>query len=439
MSDANQKNDAKPARKGASTARAPEISDANPKSDAKPARKGASAAAAAPEALQPPPLIPPILVFSLAALVILAALGAVIYWVFGTTSQLQYPMIVALLCFALSTVACLLFASQAKLNATLPIASITMGGPAVIWIGTLILFAYLFPVPPVSQQSVVDILRMQQIREGWRPFPDWVKQLGELGKEVLQNESSHVRHTLDVLYYTGIGRQKISSPIIDHLYVYPDDKTALEFTRLRGAKSDIAEIYFKAHPTESGTATSMLLAKSRDAIVVAEMSGQSDWTEVRSENLDCLIVTIYDEGLLQRGDFVYFGTNKYRKDGNAAYRFGVMTSDPIQSPKGWRFRGFPFPLTDEIPVVFRRHGAPWATNVDPLIEQLSEWFALLDRKPLDSGRVPEAAAFLEQVRGRLPGGNFSGFHKAPIFKSAYSARFEDLQDAMAITFERQGR
>jgi hypothetical protein len=95
-------------------------------------------------------------------------LGAVIFWVFGTRSQLQYPMIVALLCFALSTVACLLFASQAKLNATLPIASITMGGPAVIWIGTLILFAYLFPVPPVSQQSIVDILRMQQIREGWR-------------------------------------------------------------------------------------------------------------------------------------------------------------------------------------------------------------------------------------------------------------------------------
>jgi hypothetical protein len=414
------------------------MSDTEPKSDAKPT--GGTPGAGAPgvnEPLQPPPAsIPPILVFSLAALVIVAALGAVIYWVFGASSQLQYPMIVALLCFALSTVACLLFASNAKLNATLPIASITMGGPAVIWVGTLVLFAYLFPVPPVTQQSIVDILRMQQIREGWRPFPDWIRQLGELGKEVQQNEASHVRHTLDVLYYTGIGRQKIGSPIIDHLYVYPDDKTALEFTRLRGAKSDIAEIYFKAYPTQSGSAKSLLLARSGDAIVTAELSGRSDWSEIRTENLDCLIVTIYEEGLLRRGDFVYFGTNKYRKDGNAVYRFGVMTSDAIQSPKGWRFRGFPFPLTDEIPVVFRRHGAPWSANVDPVVDQLSEWFALLDRKPLEGGRSADAAKFLEEIRARLPDGSFSNFHKAAVFKSAYSARFEDLQDAMAITFER---
>jgi hypothetical protein len=116
-----------------------------------------------------------------------------------------------------------------------------------------------------------------------------------------------------------------------------------------------------------------------------------------------------------------------------------MTSEPIQPPKAWRFRGFPFPLTDEVPVVFRRHGAPWAENADAVREQLSGWFALLDRKPLEGARRADAAAFLEQIRGRLPPGGFSGFHKAGIFKSTYSARFEDLQDAIALTFERQGR
>jgi hypothetical protein len=244
---------------------------------------------------------------------------------------------------------------------------------------------------------------------------------------------------MDALYYTGIGRQKIGSPIIDHLYVYPDDKSALEFTRVRGAKSDIAEIYFKAYATQSGFVKSLLLAKEGDTVVTAELSGRSDWSEIRSETLDCLIITIYEEGLLQRGDFVYFGTNKYRKDGNAIYSFGVMTSEPIQPPKAWRFRGFPFPLTDEVPVVFRRHGAPWAENADAVREQLSDWFALLDRKPLEGARRADAAAFLEQIRGRLPPGGFSGFHKTGIFKTAYSARFEDLQDAIALTFERQGR
>ncbi len=425
------------------------MSDTDPKSDAKPTGGTPSAGApgagtpaastpAANEPLQPPPAsIPPILVFSLAALVIVAALGSVIYWVFGATSQLQYPMIVALLCFALSTVACLLFASHAKLNATLPIASITMGGPAVIWIGTLVLFAYLFPVPPVSQQSFVDILRMQQIREGWRPFPDWVKQLGELGKEIVEDEASHVRNTMDSLYYTGIGRQKISSPIIDNLYVYVDEKTALDFQRVRGSKSDIAEIYFRSQPTQSGKAASFLLARSKDAIIVAEMSGKSDWAEVRTEILDCLIVSFYDEGLLQRGDFVYYATNKLRKDGNAVYNFGVVAPEPLQEPKGWLFRGFPFPLTDEIPVVFKRHGASWAANVDGVAGQLTEWFALLDRKPLEGGRSVAAAKFLEEVKARLPDGSFSNLHKAALFKSAYSARFDGLQEAVAITFERR--
>ena len=245
---------------------------------------------------------------------------------------------------------------------------------------------------------------------------------------------------MDDLYYTGIGRQKIGSPIIDHLYVYPDAKTALDFMRVRGAKSDIAEVYFRPSTTQSGIAKSLLLGKSRDTIVTAELSGKSDWGEIRTEMLDCLVISVYyDEGLLERGDFVYFGTNKYRRDGNAVYHFGVITSDPIQQPKGWLFRGFPFPLTDEIPVVFKRHGAAWTANVDSLAEQLSEWFALLDRKPLEGGRAAEAAAFLEQIRAKLPEGRFSSLHKAPVFKSAHSARFDGLQDAIALTFERQGR
>ena len=107
---------------------------------------------------------------------------------------------------------------------------------------------------------------------------------------------------------------------------------------MRGAKTDIAEIYFKAYATQSGFVKSLLLAREGNAIVTAELSGRSDWSEIRSETLDCLIITLYEEGLLQRGDFVYFGTNKYRKDGNAVYSFGgvemvAVTSGESRSAK----------------------------------------------------------------------------------------------------------
>jgi hypothetical protein len=80
---------------------------------------------------------------------------------------------------------------------------------------------------------------------------------------------------------------------------------------VRGAKSDIAEIYFKAYATQSGFVKSLLLAKEGDAIVTAELSGRSDWSEIRSETLDCLNHhDLRGRAAAAGGDFVYFGTNK---------------------------------------------------------------------------------------------------------------------------------
>src|SRR5690242_16412522 len=89
------------------------------------------------ETLVQPPSIPTKWVFGLAAAVVLACLGSVVGWSFTVAPQLQYPIILGFLCFALSTVSGLLFASNAKVDATLPIAAITIGGPAVTWVATL--------------------------------------------------------------------------------------------------------------------------------------------------------------------------------------------------------------------------------------------------------------------------------------------------------------
>ena len=75
------------------------------------------------EKLTQPPHIPTKWVFGLAAAVVLACLGAVVAWSFMVAPQLQYPIILGFLCFALSTVSGLLFASNAKVDATLPIAA----------------------------------------------------------------------------------------------------------------------------------------------------------------------------------------------------------------------------------------------------------------------------------------------------------------------------
>ena len=386
---------------------------------------------------QAPPPIPLAWVFVLSAFVIVAALGSVIVWLFGAASHIQYPMMVALLCFVLSTVACLLFASQAKIQATLPIAAITMGGPAVTWIATLIIFSYIFPTPPVTQQSFVDVLRAQQLREGWRTFPDWIKQLGELGSEVLQDEATHVRWALDSVYYTGLGRQKLGSPLIGDLFAYVDEENSIEFQHVRGSKADVAEIYFRSHTTQGDRATSLLLAKSGDAIVVNELSGKRDWRDIRSEALDCLIVTLYPEGMLTKGDLLYLNVNKYRKDGSAVLDVGILTSQPIQEPKVWWLRGFAFPLTDEIPVVFKKASASWQQGVEPVITQFADWFSLLDREPSDGRLSKESLKFLEDVRAKLPDGKFATLHTSARFQTRYSLHLDHITDDVSITFEKK--
>lgn len=384
------------------------------------------------------PAIPIAWVFSLATVVIIAALAAVIFWLFGgVTSPIQYPIMIALLCFALSTVACLLFASNAKIEATLPVAAITMGGPAVIWIGTLVLFAQVFPPPPpqVTPESFIHVLRAQEMR-GWNAFDTWPKELGgRVGAIVFSQQSNQVRQALDATYYLGgKSRQKMVSPVVEELFVYLNDQT-IEFQRVR-TTSDVAEVYFKSYTMQSGPAPSVILAKTKgNSIIANELSGGEEWRRTSGDPVDCLIITVYPGGMFDWGDILYFAINKYRKDGMATLSTGILAPEPIAEPSTWLLRGFPFPTAEEIPVVFKARTDRWQTDVRPIVAQLSEWFALLDRKP--AGLRPEVAQFLEGVRAKLPSQSFSDFHTSPMFKAAYSARLDKLEDAVAIAFERK--
>jgi hypothetical protein len=390
------------------------------------------------EKLAQPPHIPTKWVFGLAAAVVLACLGAVVAWSFTVAPQLQYPIILGFLCFALSTVSGLLFASNAKVDATLPIAAITIGGPAVTWVATLLIFSYIFPLPAITSQSFVDTLRAQQLREGWRTFPDWVKELGALRPVVQRDEATQVRQVMDSTYYTGAGRHKIGFPIIQSLFVFFEGKGVLKIQHIMGSKGDVAEIYFKGHTTQGGSATNLLLAKTKDAITVSDTGTKSDWTELRTEFLDCLILSLYeDETMLPEGDFVFINTPKYLESGTASIDVGILTAQDIDDPKVWLLRGFPYPLHDEVPVVFKRIFVPWDHKADAVITKLSEWLVLLD-KPTIAGRITDdAAKVIAAIRGRLPGSSFSTFHQSPMFKSKYGVHYDQVADAVAVVFERR--
>jgi hypothetical protein len=380
--------------------------------------------------------VPPKWVFALAAIVILAAVASVIVWLFNVSFQLQFPVIVALLCFVLATLSNLLFVARTNVQATLPLATITMGGPAVTWVATVLIFAFLFPTPSLRPEDFVAILRAQS-QQGWKTYPEWVKELGSVRELVLREEASNVRQLMDTAYFLGSGRRKLTSPNIQVLFVYFDNNQAIKFERVTAAQSNFAEIYFKGHAT-TGKSSSMLLAKNRGIITVSDVGTESEWRQVTSDPLDCLIITFYEEeGMFPEGDLLFVNTSKYRKDGNVTLDFGILAPQTIEVPKGWLVRAFPFPLPDEVPVLFSKVNEPWNQNVDPLILQFSEWMTLINQKQPVGKLSAEASGFLKTVRDRLPQSDFSSFQNSGIFISKYWLHVENLRDAVSVTIERK--
>jgi hypothetical protein len=180
----------------------------------------------------------------------------------------------------------------------------------------------------------------------------------------------------------------------------------------------------------------VLLAKVKDVVTASDTGSKGDWTEIRTESLDCLIVSLFEsEAMSPEGEFIFINTTKYLQSGTATLDVGVLAAQDIDDPKIWLVRGFPYPLQDEVPVVFKRIFASWDHRIDPVMVKLSGWLALIDR-PTIPGRVSEdAAKILADIRGRLPGGNFSTLQQAPAFKSQYALHYDQVADAVAIALE----
>jgi len=101
-------------------------------------------------------------IIALAFIVILGAIASVIVILFFVPSPtiVQYRITVALICFALSSIAGLLFAAKVQIKGTVGLFSITLGGTAVLWFAALFIFNYIFPESSAVTRLVQEKLGM---------------------------------------------------------------------------------------------------------------------------------------------------------------------------------------------------------------------------------------------------------------------------------------
>lgn len=91
--------------------------------------------------------------------VILAAVAVIIVVLFmmPQPTLFQYRLAIAFLCFALSATAGLLFAANVEIKGSVGKLTLTLAGPAALWVATMIIFETLFPEKSLPRGKEYDL------------------------------------------------------------------------------------------------------------------------------------------------------------------------------------------------------------------------------------------------------------------------------------------
>ncbi len=89
----------------------------------------------------------------------------VVLFVLPTPTVFQYRLAIAFLCFALSSIAGLLFAANVEIKGSVGKLSLTLAGPAALWVATVIVFSAIFPEGSLPRGREYD-LRLNLIFPG---------------------------------------------------------------------------------------------------------------------------------------------------------------------------------------------------------------------------------------------------------------------------------
>ncbi len=391
-------------------------------------------------------ILPPAPIFWLSAVVIVCALFSVIAVLFGVggnaplQSPIGYAITLSLLCFALSSISCLLFVAKAEIKATFGVFALTVGGPAAMWVASLAMINYLYPPPAFFKtETLIELLRDAELKHGWKTFPDWLQSLDLLTLDLEPEEASQIRQAMDSAFYLGDDGKKASGVSAQVVFVYVGDKT-VKLERITGQKSGSVEIYFTSHPTISGKISSVLLARDDTGITEAYPGGHRDFQPISSDQLDCLIVTLYNESMLEHGDVLYVNLPKYLKQGaDGTVDLAVLASSKFEKFRVWEFRGFPFPVAaDIVPLEFRQISGLNSDSALPVVSKLSPWFALIDRRISDgsqSGVVSgDMLQLLRNIADLIPQHRYQSLTDAKLFTGQYSVQIEHEKEAIVATF-----
>lgn len=387
--------------------------------------------------------LPPAVMYTCIAVILLSALASVVYLIFlaplGHT--LQYRVAVALLCFALSTVSCLLLSVRAQLSGQWGPYALFLAGPACMWIISLLVFSWVFP-----DRSTTVTVTVTKPTSDWKSYQEWLNQLDSVALVFKKTEEQEVPILLGNIYYPGDNHRKPSQPSVKMVVIYFPNGQAIAIKHMKGTKKgDKAEIYHRPLPTSlSAGLESLAFTKRGGRFEAVKDADAKVWHEVYYNEVDWYEITAYLEEASQ-ADYLMFDTPKYvdTAEEGAVVDLGFLSARRIA--KGnirlWEVRPSPVADSSQVPLLFKglvdkslSNGDQIRADIAPFLQWLQERSTQSSSDEKEGRFFSRAGEILRQIP-ELKGDMTKLFSSQAFSKGMYFFQLRELKNSIILTYQ----
>lgn len=294
-----------------------------------------------------------VVVYVCLTIVLLSAAAATAYLFFLAQGGVvyQYRFALALLCFALSTVSCLMLYGRVHFSGKWGHNTLVLAGPASMWLVSLIVFSHIFP----DNSSIITVTPPPK---GEMIYEAWLKQLHTVAPVFRRSEDKNVSSLLSNVYFPGYEHIKPTQVRINDVLMYFPNGQAIEVGNTTGRNdSGKAEIY---QNLRSSFLTSSLFARAYTAHshkfqAVPDLEGK-EWHPSADADINWFDVIVYLEKV-EDADFVILDTPKYidnAKQDGADVTFTLASSRPLRNIRAWEVIPAQIAQGGAVPLLFKQ-------------------------------------------------------------------------------------
>jgi hypothetical protein len=376
-------------------------------------------------------------IYTCLAVVLLSAVAAIgyVYFLAQSSNVYQYHIAIALLCFALSAVSGLLLYGNVQFGGILGNNTLTLVGPASMWIVTLAVFSYVFPEKVIATAPP----------SGELTYQAWLIKLHSVGSLFRTSQDQSVPNLLGNLYYPGYQHTKASQVQIEQLSVYFPNGQAITIRRISGRNdSGNAEIF---HHPQSTSLNSPIASRSFTEHAgkfhsVTDVNARI-WHTISDADLRWFDVVLFFEKV-EDADFYILDVPKYIdnvKEG-ADVKFALLSARPISeaSLRVWEVLQPESQPVGDIPLLFEELSAVPEANATQVSKDFNTFLQWLEEQRnatdgLDQDFIAQLNKIMQDQPSPLKQQLSSIFNQNSAFQNALSFHIPNVRNSTIFTYE----